>query len=155
MVSMVQVTLLGRFLITAPAGEVVLPTTKVRLLAAYLFWQQGRWVRRELLRGMLWGEFDAERASGNLRTALYFLRRGLVGAGAPPDLLEVRRDALRAPVRPDCVVDVRLFEEKAWAGLRKEVREVEPLVGAASLYRGDFLEDLDADWCLPERRRLN
>ncbi|MBC7324540.1 MAG: hypothetical protein H5T99_04410, partial [Moorella sp. (in: Bacteria)] len=95
-----------------------------------------------------------ERAAGNLRTALYFLRRALAAGGAPDDLLEIRRDAVRAPAGPDCPVDARLFEEKAWAGLQKDAKEVELLMGAASLYRGDFVEDLDADWCLPERRRL-
>ena len=151
---MIEIHLLGRFAIFAPDGEVALPTAKVRLLAAYLFWQQGRWVRRDLLRGMLWGELEEERAAGNLRTALYFLRRALAAGGAPDDLLEIRRDAVRAPAGPDCPVDARLFEEKAWAGLQKDAKEVELLMGAASLYRGDFVEDLDADWCLPERRRL-
>ncbi|MCL6449477.1 MAG: hypothetical protein K6U04_15285, partial [Armatimonadetes bacterium] len=148
---MIWVQMLGRFAILTQEGEISLPTAKVRLLAAYLFWQQGRWVLRELLRGMLWGEMDEERAAGNLRTALYFLRRALTAGGAPDDLLEIRRDAVRAP---DCPVDALLFEEKAWAGLQKGAKEVEALMGAASLYRGDFLEDLDAEWCLTERRRL-
>ena len=111
---MIRVHLLGRFTIFTPAGEVVLPTAKkVRLLAAYLFWQQGRWVRRQLLREMLWGETDEARAAGNLRTALYLLRRAFGAGGVPEGLLQIRRDAVRAPVRPGCLVDARLFEEKA------------------------------------------
>ena len=151
---MIRVHLLGSFSIFTPSGEIVLPTAKVRLLAAYLFWQQGHWVRRDLLRGLLWGDLDEERAAANLRTALYLLRRALAAGGVPDDLLKIRRDAVRAPAGPDCSVDARLFEEKAWAGLQKQAKEVELLMGAASLYRGDFAEDLDADWCLSERRRL-
>jgi DNA-binding SARP family transcriptional activator len=151
---MVRVQMLGRFTILTPGGEVDLPTAKVRLLAAFLFWQQGRWVRRELLRGMLWDEADEERAAGNLRTALYLLRRALEVGGAPEGLLEVRRDAVRTSAGAECQLDIRVFEEKAWAGLQKETAEVDPLMAAATLYRGDFVEDLDADWCLPERRRL-
>ncbi|MGB9887382.1 MAG: AfsR/SARP family transcriptional regulator, partial [Moorellales bacterium] len=152
---MLRVSLLGHFGVTAPTGEVFLPTTKVRHLAAFVFWQQGRWVRRELLREMLWGEVEEQRAAGSLRTALYSLRRCLVEAGAPKGILEVRREAVRVAAGPECLVDAHLFEEKAWAGLKKDVREVDTLMEAASLYQGEFLEDLDADWCLPERRRLN
>lgn len=151
---MARVKMFGRFSILALDREVSLPTAKVRLLAAYLFWQQGRWVRRELLRGMLWGEMDEERAAGSLRTALHSLRRALESGGAPRDLLEIRRDTVRVTDAKECLVDARVFEEKAWSGLQKNPAEVEPLLAAASLYRGDFLEDLDADWCLSERRRL-
>jgi len=99
---MIQIHLLGCFAIFTPDGEIVLPTAKVRLLAAYFFWQQGRWVRRELLRGLFWGDLDEERAAGNLRTALYFLRRSLSGGGVSESMLEIRRDAVRAPAGPDC-----------------------------------------------------
>ncbi|RJQ26829.1 MAG: hypothetical protein C4589_09310 [Peptococcaceae bacterium] len=151
---MIQVHMLGRFAIYTSDGEVNLPTAKVRALAAYLFWQRGRWVRRELLRGLLWGDTDEERAAGNLRTALHLLRRAFAAANARNELLEVRRDIVRISHHPDCQLDVHEFEEKAWAGLGKDASEVENLMAAAYLYRGEFLEDLDIEWCLPERRRL-
>jgi len=151
---MLQVHLLGRLTLLAPEGEVILPTAKTRLLAAYLFWQQGRWVRREALRGMLWEEADEERAAANLRQALHSLRQALKTAGLPDGLLEVRRDAVRVPTEAECWVDVRAFEEKARTGLQPGETATEPLMTAASLYRGDFLEEMDADWCLVERQRL-
>lgn len=151
---MIRVHLLGRFTILTATGEVTLPTAKVRLLAAYLFWRQGRWVRRELLREMLWGDLDAERAAGNLRTALYSLRQALKTAGLPEGLLEVRRTVVRVPAGTECWIDVRAFEEKARTGLQPEETATEPLMTAASLYHGAFLEELDADWCLIERQRL-
>ena len=151
---MLRVYLLGRLTLLAPEGEVILPTAKTRLLAAYLFWQQGRWVRREALRGMLWEEADEERAAANLRQALHSLRQALKIAGLPDGLLEVRRDAVRVPTEAECWVDGRAFEEKARTGLQPGETATEPLMTAASLYRGDFLEEMDADWCLAERRRL-
>jgi DNA-binding SARP family transcriptional activator len=148
-----QVYLLGRFHLLAPHGEVVLPTVKVRLLAAYLFWRQGEWLRRDELRGMLWGEADEAHASGSLRTALKCLRQALRSGGLPDGVVETQQTMLRVVTGPGYWVDVRAFEEKARLGLR-ESAETGSLMTAASLYHGDFLEGLDGDWCLAERRRL-
>lgn len=151
---MLKVYLLGRFRLVAPGGEVALPTAKVRMLAAYLFWHLGQWARRGELRGLLWGDSDEQRASANLRTALYTLRRNLAASGAPGDILEVRRDAVRARAVTHCWVDARVFEERAWAGLSDGGGDLEALTEAASLYRGDLVADLDAEWCQSERLRL-
>ncbi|MCL5039585.1 MAG: hypothetical protein M1299_07185 [Firmicutes bacterium] len=151
---MISVYLLGPFTIYTPRGEVVFPTSKVRLLAAYLFWKNGEWVRRDLLRSLLWDDLDEERAAANLRQALYLLRHAFDKAGVPEGILQIRRDGVRVVNSPGCQIDARLFEEKAWTGLKKETEDVGLLAGAASLYRGDFVEDLEADWCLSERRRL-
>lgn len=151
---MIHVHLLGRFGVDLPAGELALPTVKVRLLAAYLFWQQGRWLTRELLRDLLWGDATALRSAGSLRTALCMLRKSLAAGGAPPGLLEIRRDAVRAVSLPDCSIDAQDFETRARTALRSPSGEIAALVAAASLYRGSFLADSDAQWCLPERQRL-
>jgi len=151
---MVRVHLLGPFAMESQSGDILLPTAKVRSLAAYLFWQRGRWIRRDYLRGLLWGDIAEDRAAANLRTALYLLRRSLSAADVPRDLLEIRRDGVRVAAGPECIVDSALFEEKAWAGLQEREGDVDLLMVAAGLYRGDFLEDLDSDWCLAERRRL-
>ncbi|MCL6614961.1 MAG: hypothetical protein K6U03_10185, partial [Firmicutes bacterium] len=151
---MLEVHLLGRFTVAAPGGELVLPTAKVRLLSAYLFWRQGEWQSREALRGMLWAEADEERAAGSLRTALHSLRRALGDCGAPEGILEIRRDAVRVADRADCRIDAREFEKKALAGLSGGAGGIETLMAAAELYRGPFLAEMDADWCLAERERL-
>ncbi|MEW6458258.1 MAG: BTAD domain-containing putative transcriptional regulator [Bacillota bacterium] len=150
---MLQVYLLGRFHLLAPHGEVVLPTVKVRLLAAYLFWRQGEWVRRDELRGMLWGEVDEQHAAGSLRTALKCLRQALKSGGLPDGVLETQQTVLRVIAGPSYWVDAKAFEEKARVGLQ-ESAETGSLITAASLYHGDFLDGMDGDWCLAERRRL-
>ncbi|MDI6872220.1 MAG: BTAD domain-containing putative transcriptional regulator [Bacillota bacterium] len=151
---MLNVEMLGHFAITAPAGEVVLPTAKVRLLAAYLFWKQGRWVSRDFLCEMLWREAEQNRAAASLRTALYGLRHAMDEQGGLGCFIELRREAVRVPGTAGCLVDAREFEEKARLGLTVKTGQLDVLMAAVGLYRGDFLEGMDADWCLGERRRL-
>lgn len=151
---MLNVEMLGHFAITAPAGEVVLPTAKVRLLAAYLFWKQGRWVSRDFLCEMLWPEAEQNRAAASLRTALYALRHAMDKESGLGSFIELRRAAVRVPGAAGCVVDAREFEEKARLGLTVKTGQLDVLMAAAGLYSGDFLEGMDAGWCLGERRRL-
>lgn len=152
---MMRVQMLGRFSVFTPQQEIVFPTIKVRLLAAYLFWYQGRWVRRDLLRDMLWGDTDAARASGSLRTGLYLLKRTLESSPLSCGVLEARREAVRVTTNRECLIDARLFEEKATEGLQKTPTDIDSLMAAATLYQGDFLEDLDGEWCHFERQRLS
>lgn len=151
---MVKIQLLGKFAIFTQDGEVILPTAKVRQLAAYVFWKQGEWVRRDVLRGMLWGDVDEERAAGSLRTALHYLKQAFNRSGLPQDILEIRRDAVRVPLRRDISSDVSVFEAQAIKAVHEDATDIKALMAAATIYRGDFLEDMSEDWCLAERRRL-
>lgn len=152
---MIEAILLGKFAIRVRGNEISLPAGKVRTLAAYLFWKQGEWVRRDFLRGMFWGDVDQERASGSLRTALHSLRQVLANAHAPDNILDVHRDAVRISAGPDIHVDAFAFERQALAGMETASGDIASLVEVASLYRGSFLEDCNLDWCLAERRRLS
>lgn len=154
MSEMLRVRLLGHVGVEGPRGDILLPTAKVRLLSAYLIWRQGDWVRREELRGMLWGESEEDRAAASLRVALHSLRRALRDGGLPSNMLEFRRDAVR--VSPDfpCWVDARAFEQSAWEGLADSGTGLDSLVIAASFYTGEFMQEFDADWCRTERLRL-
>lgn len=152
---MIKVQLLGKFAIFTQDGEVTLPTAKVRQLAAYVFWKQGEWVRRDALRGMLWGDVDEERAAGSLRTALYYLKQALNNNGISGDILEIRRDAVCVPMRRDFSSDASIFEARAMKAVHEDATDIKSLVAATTIYRGDFLEDMNEDWCLAERRRLS
>lgn len=152
---MLRINLLGSFATTINNVEITQPTKKTKVLTAYLAWNQGRWIRRDFIRDMLWKDASNEHAAGNLRTALYYIRRSLNSNGAGDQLLETRRDSVRLLVSPNCWVDARSFEESAMSGLRGTSSDVEPLILAASLYHGDFLEDMDEEWCLAERRRMS
>ena len=152
---MVKIQLLGKFAISTQDGEVMLPTAKARQLAAYIFWKQGEWVRRDALRGMFWGDVDEQRAAGSLRTALHYLRQALNKGGAAQDVLEIRRDAVRVPLNRDFSSDALIFEARAMKAVHKDATDIKSLVAATTIYRGDFLQDMNEDWCLAERRRLS
>ncbi|MBS3908035.1 MAG: hypothetical protein KGZ93_00145 [Actinobacteria bacterium] len=152
---MVKVQMLGKFAILTQDGEVTIPAGKVRQLAAYVFWKQGEWVRRDALRGMFWGDVDEQRAAGSLRTALHHLRQALNKGGAPQDVLEIHRDAVRVPLKRDFSSDASIFEARAMEEVHGDTPDIKSLVAAAGIYRGDFLEDMNEDWCLAERRRLS
>jgi DNA-binding SARP family transcriptional activator len=148
------VELLGELAILTPEEEIIISSAKIRLLAAYLFYHQGQWTSRRTLSGMLWGDFSESRAAASLRTALHSLLKLFRSAGLPGDIVEVRRDAVRISHGVDLYVDAHDFAAKASYGLR-EARDIKSLAAAAALYKGHFLEDMDSDWCLAERRRLN
>jgi len=150
---MIQARLLGKFAIYIRGNEISLPAGKVRTLAAYLFWKQGEWIRRDFLRGMLWGDVDQERASGSLPVAFHSLRKVL--ADAPSNVLDVCRDGVRISAGRDLRVDVFAFEQQAITSMQTVSGDVASLTEAVALYRGSFLEDCNENWCLAERRRLS
>ncbi|NSW91236.1 MAG: hypothetical protein HPY74_11310 [Firmicutes bacterium] len=152
---MFRVYMLGHFAMLSPKGEVILPTNKVRVLTAYLFWQKGNWIKREALQNILWEEADQDHASGSLRTALHSIRRALAEYNDASCILDIRRDTVRIPSNADCWIDAKDFEENAIKGLKNEPSNIDYLMSAVSLYRGHFLEDMDFDWCVVERQRLN
>lgn len=152
---MLQVQMLGRFAVLADQAEITLPTAKTRAVAAYLFWNHGKWVRRAFLGNMLWQEADAQKVSANLRQAIYSVRHALEKVGAA-ELLETRRDTLRMAEAPGSyTIDAMLFTRFAWEGFRAEATDVRSLARAASIYGGAFLEDLSEEWCLTESRCLS
>jgi len=101
---------------------------------------------RSALAGLLWAEMPEEVARTNLRVTLSQLRK-VVG-----DVLIVTRDAVEYDRHSPTWLDVAVLEHAASSGAE--------LPAAASLYRGDFLEDFhvpDAlpfeEWLLVERER--
>lgn len=89
----VQIHLLGKFdLVIAGVSQADdLTYDKPRLLLAILALAQGRSLSRTELAGMLWPDDDGTGGRGNLRHALFMLRRVLNGASS---LLDVSRERL-------------------------------------------------------------
>jgi DNA-binding SARP family transcriptional activator len=90
----IRAQLLGRFQLLVGDEPVIFPTAKVSELAAFLCWNKDEWVDRDEVRFELWPDAPLERASANLRQAIYLLRSTLERSGAP-DTLETRRTAVR------------------------------------------------------------
>ncbi len=151
---MIKVQLLGLFGIYNINEEITLPTAKAKQLAAYLFWQQGRWVRRDFLQDIFWGDCDERRASAYLRQAIYYLKKALKTHGYNDSILEWKPGAIRVLTGPDICVDLYAFEKEAELGLGENRENVRHLANAVSIYQGDFLDGVDTDWCLVERNRI-
>lgn len=129
------------------------------VLLKILVVQVGRPVHRERLIEWLWPEVDVESGWKRLKVIVSFLRDKLRSAGAPEDVIEtvgktylLRQDAVR--------IDSIVFETLVSASARLMTEGLYPeaqsrFEEAASLYRGEYLEDmLYVDWCAEERGRL-
>lgn len=97
---------------------------------------------------MFWGHLDRTHALGNLRLALWALRR-VVGP-----YLEVDAETVRFRAK-GCAVDVWEFERLAHEGLRAEGPErVATLRRAVEVYRGGLLPGFYDEWVLEHQTRL-
>lgn len=148
--SVSSLRLLGAFALVTPfAPAPVRLGRKAQALLACAAMHGSNGVGRERLVGLLWPDHGEEEARGALRQCVHLLRRGL---GPAADLLERDSDRLALRERA-CEVDVLRFEALAAS------REPAALQAAAQVYRGDFLESLEAGaefarWAATERERL-
>ncbi len=149
MTASLQLTLLGGFQARqGPGAPLSLPTRKAQALLAYLALPLGQAHPRDKLAALLWGEMGEEQARGNLRQALFVLRKALP-AGALVG--EGERIGLNAEA---VEVDAAVFERRVAEGTPGA------LAAAAALYRGELLAGLAVkeaafeEWLLGERERL-
>lgn len=128
-----------------------LPGHKARALLGYLASSPGAAVPRTKLAALLWGDRPDRQARDSLKQAVWQLRRCF--EGHCPTLLRSDRQtvALDASV---VTVDTVEFRRLLGEATPQAIDE------AISLYRGDFLEGLEApdpgfeEWLLMERQRL-
>ncbi len=155
--SNLQITLFGSPSIMVDGRPVTgFPSSKVTALAYYLA-ATGRPHTRDALAGLIWPDYDSASAKRNLRGALYHLRKQL------GDFVSVNRQAAGFDLTQNVVVDCLRFEQAiaATSGLAQESEEqLDLLLEAAALYRGDFLDgfhidDTDTfdDWQRAEQER--
>lgn len=116
--------------------------------------------QRERLAAVFWSDHSANDARKCLRHVLWRLRQAFEAVGAQPDqYLSLGDDTVSfLPLAP-YQLDAELFEAVLSANrgidaddLRAErVRDIEQ---AVTLYQGDLLQDIDADWCLHDREHF-
>jgi DNA-binding SARP family transcriptional activator len=140
--ALVRLRLLGRCEIIGPAGAVQLETAKTTALLGYLALHDGPQPRPRLA-GLLWPEISDTRAAGNLRRAVWDLRRRLEAGDRPP-VIEASRGAVGL-VRECCELDVADFRRAvatARAAADAEPEAVLAALGrAVALYRGGLDPD--------------
>jgi LuxR family maltose regulon positive regulatory protein len=126
-------------------GEVLVwKSAKARYLTFYLLSHPPR------SRSQLFETFWADSKQDNVRATFHWTKyqaRKVLGRS-----LIVYEDGLYTVAwDPDCWFDVAAFESLLDG--RGDDRRAR-LEQAVSLYQGDFLQDYDAEWCLPTRERL-
>lgn len=128
-------------------------TVKSRDLLAY-FVHQNKPVSTDQILEDLWPNLNPDKASAVFHTTLYYLRRLLQQF---TDLEIIIRGGKRYQLRPGSIlIDRRQFEEVAHRALKKTMTAAlaNQLEAAATLYRGDYLEDLDYHWVIPVQEEM-
>lgn len=141
-----RLTLLGGFALEAPDGRLDIPHAAQRPIAMLAL--QSRPLQRVYVAGQLWPDVGEERAAGNLRSALWRLRRaGFSG---------IERHHESIALAPWVSVDARDFIDRATAftsGANAESVDVND-AASASEFVGELLPDWYDDWVLIERERI-
>ena len=136
---------------------------KARLLLLYLVTRRSRAAPRETLMELLWPESAPKAARQNLRVLVHDLRqitRSAGGTASPTPLIAGDTSTLALDPNLDLWVDTDPFLASVVKArnLAAEGLVLEALVcygEALSLYGGDFIaEELDAEWCIVDRRSL-
>ena len=113
--------------------------------------QHSQGLRKEEVGGIFWPDHPPHKLDGIFRSTLYRLRRSVFRESVVFEggLYSFNWDS-------DHWFDVEAFEGLLDQANRSPVTEQkrELLEAALSLYKGDYLEDVYADWCSLERERL-
>ena len=141
-----------------PAGAApVQLAPSVRALLARLALSPGRVVSVDALTDALWGEDLPADAANALQLRVSKLRRALVAAGVPGEVLVTQAPGYRLAVDPEAVDAARferlLARSRALAG--DPTAALGALDEALALWRGTALADVgDAEWAAAEGARL-
>jgi DNA-binding SARP family transcriptional activator/uncharacterized protein HemY len=127
---------------------------KARDILAYLVSLRGRSVTRARLVDLHWPDADADAAHDNLRVTISAVRK------AVGDVVRFEANGYRFVPPPGTVVDTEAFDDDIDAARQAVAHgDVDAARrcygGAAQLYRGEFLEDMEeGGWQWHERERL-
>jgi PAS domain S-box-containing protein len=134
---------------------------KVRALFSLLALNRGQGVSRDEMLSMLWPEMDRQIGLKNMNTTIYYLRHSLepeLEKGADSTYIQNRGERYLLTNGRRNWLDVDVFETNITAAHREtdEERAERLYRKAITLYRGDFLADLDVYQldCWLERERF-
>jgi len=122
-------------------------------LLAYLVLHRDSPQSRQQLAFLFWPDASEAQARGNLRKALFDLRRVLPGLG---DFVQIEDKFLQWRNAATAIVDVEIFTTSLTRATEAKQAEAAQtaLEQAVALYRGDLLPACYDDWLLLERERL-
>jgi len=144
-----EIRCFGGFVLMHDGTPVDLPTEKAKLLLAYLITQPQQTFTRDQIAGLLWSDFEDDKAKTNLRATLSRVKKVIQKFDADAEVISAGRTDIQLHPEFECVFDVREFEQLQKAF--ESDREIELLQKAVDFYQGDFLQGFYEDWCLVEQ----
>jgi DNA-binding SARP family transcriptional activator len=159
--SVLSISLFGKFTARRDGRIVKLPGGKPQELLSYLLVYRNRPHSREVLAETIWGDAQAEKNKKQLRQTLWQLNSILAPRQSKtgPPLLVIDLDWVQINAESGIVLDIASFDEAALIVQNISGRQLEAdcarlLESAVGLYVGDLLECNYQDWCFYERERL-
>jgi DNA-binding SARP family transcriptional activator len=137
------------------------PSHQSYQLLCYLLLNREHIQKRERLASIFWGNYATNASRKYLRNALWKLRAVFQSVGGQMEnYVQVDDDTIAFQKSSPYRLDVETFEtllagSRNVAGENLNAEQVDQLVQAVNLYRGDLLEGVDEEWCLYERERLS
>jgi DNA-binding SARP family transcriptional activator len=144
---MLQVRLLGKYEARLKDRPIDLSSRPAQSLLAYLLLNPNQPIRREKLAGLIWPDSSESNARGNLRHALWRVRKSLDSDGDA--YLHTDDLAISLQLQEDDWVDVKALESYI-----EDDISTERLIEIVSVYGGELLPGFYEDWVAVERERL-
>lgn len=153
--SVLKVRMFGGFSVSY-GDEAVVPidarNSKMVQLLQYLLVHRNKMVRQMELIDILLGDEDCSNPTGTLKNIVYRLRKLLIAAGMPKDVIIYKKSAYGFCADIPCEMDTEQFAalmEKVEGGTLEDEEQIETALEAARIYKGDFLQKASGEpWVL-------
>jgi WD40 repeat protein/serine/threonine protein kinase/DNA-binding SARP family transcriptional activator len=144
---MLQVRLLGKYEARLKDRSIDLSSRPAQSLLAYLLLNPNQSIRREKLAGLIWPASTESNARGNLRHALWRVRKSLDSDGDA--YLHADDLTVSLQLQKGDWVDANILDTRIQDDLSTDV-----LIEIVSVYGGELLPGFYEDWVATERERL-
>jgi WD40 repeat protein/serine/threonine protein kinase/DNA-binding SARP family transcriptional activator len=144
---MLQVRMLGAYEIRLKDRSIDLSSRPAQSLLAYLLLNPNQPIRREKLAGLIWPASTESNARGNLRHALWRVRKSLDSDGDA--YLHADDLTVSLQLQKYDWVDVNTLD----AHIQEDI-STDALIEILSVYEGELLPGFYEDWVAAERERL-
>jgi two-component SAPR family response regulator len=151
----------GEFRVTI-AGKSIRhwPSRKGKSVLAFLLYNDSKPIFREALLEIFWPKVFSESARNCLNVTIHHLRQKIQGAGIQKDVILFSNDGYLINPELRISLDVKRFlgywnRSRFLQTDNRPGPAVNELELAASIYKGDFIQDeISEEWVLPQREKL-
>jgi len=128
-------------------------TQKAQELFAYLIYHRNRTVSKQTLLDLLWPEYDEEKASTQLHTAIYQIRKVIKETGLDL-MIKYMDEGYRLVWGEGLKLDVEEWEKGMLQAPEVTPATIAQHLDLLELYRGDYLEEHRYSWSQFEQERI-